>query len=326
MLRALLVLVLLAVGTISRAESPPLTIETKIPLGNVLGRIDHLAIDLARERLYVAELDNDSVGVIDLRQQKVIQRLTGLREPQGIGYSLAADTVYVATGGDGAIHAFKGPELNAAGVITLGGDADNVRVDDTMQRVVVGYGNGALAIVDTTTLRKMGDVQLKGHPESFQLDTIHHRIFANVPDAHVITVVDSHELRTKAFWSTKDMASNYPLALDSDTQRVLAVFRRPAALGVFDMKDGTRVATVPTCGDADDVFFDSKRSLVYVSCGDGMVDVIRANANTYTSIAHVATGAGARTSLFVPELERLYVAVRAGGGESAAIWVLRPSP
>jgi hypothetical protein len=35
---------------------------------------------------------------------------------------------------------------------------------------------------------------------------------------------------------------------------------------------------------------------------------------------------GARTSLFVPELDRLYVAVRASGAEPAAIWVFKPTP
>src|SRR5262245_8495752 len=34
---------------------------SKIPLGDVSGRIDHLAIDLARRRLFVAELGNDTV-------------------------------------------------------------------------------------------------------------------------------------------------------------------------------------------------------------------------------------------------------------------------
>jgi hypothetical protein len=38
------------------------------------------------------------------------------------------------------------------------------------------------------------------------------------------------------------------------------------------------------------------------------------------------TIAGARTSLFVPELDRLFVAARANASEPAAIWVFRPTP
>jgi len=47
------------------ADPAPLAVETRIALGEVSGRIDHLAIDAARWRLYVAELGNGSVGVID---------------------------------------------------------------------------------------------------------------------------------------------------------------------------------------------------------------------------------------------------------------------
>src|SRR5882724_2688891 len=90
----------------------PLSLETKIPLGQVKGRIDHLAIDAARQRLYVAELGNDSVGVIDLKDSKVVRTITGLREPQGIGYVPSSDTVYVANAGDGSVRLFHGAELS----------------------------------------------------------------------------------------------------------------------------------------------------------------------------------------------------------------------
>src|ERR1700758_5019324 len=44
----------------------PLILEAKIPLGQVSGRIDHLGIDVKRRRLLVAELGNNSLGVVDL--------------------------------------------------------------------------------------------------------------------------------------------------------------------------------------------------------------------------------------------------------------------
>jgi hypothetical protein len=50
------------------ADSMALVLEAKIPLGDVRGRIDHFAVDLGRQRLFVAELGNNGVGVIDLRR------------------------------------------------------------------------------------------------------------------------------------------------------------------------------------------------------------------------------------------------------------------
>ena len=116
------------------------------------------------------------------------------------------------------------------------------------------------------------------------------------------------------------------MALDLQQKRVLTVFRRPARLAALAMRDGNPVAAVETCGDADDVFLDGKRERIYVSCGDGHIDVFDAAGDAYPRIARIASVAGARTSLFVPELDRLLLAVRASGGEPAAIWIYRPTP
>src|SRR3954468_23292318 len=84
-----------------------LELEAKIPLGNVKGRIDHMAVDLDRQRLFVAELGNGSVGVIDLKTATVTHRIPGLEEPQGVGYDASADTLYVAGAGDGSVRLFR---------------------------------------------------------------------------------------------------------------------------------------------------------------------------------------------------------------------------
>jgi hypothetical protein len=91
-------------------------------------------------------------------------------------------------------------------------------------------------------------------------------------------------------------------------------------------EDGHIVAKAETCGDADDVFVDAKRRRVYVSCGEGMIDVLEPAETGYRRLVRVPTVSGARTSLFVPDLDRLFVAVRARSREPAAIWVFRAVP
>jgi hypothetical protein len=115
------------------------------------------------------------------------------------------------------------------------------------------------------------------------------------------------------------------MALDEENQRVIVVFRNPPRLSVRDMRNGSVVAERETCGDADDVFVDAKRQRVYVTCGEGFIDVINANAD-YAGLARITTRRGARTSLFIPTLDRLAVAVRASGNEPAELWIYRPSP
>src|SRR4030088_858832 len=128
------------------ADPAPLQLETKILLGNVRGRIDHMAVDLKRQRLFVAELGNDSVGIVDLQNRKLIHRIAGLKEPQGVGYEPSSDTLYVANARDGSVQLFEGSDYKTTGRIELGSDADNVRVDAAAGRVFVGYGSGGLAV------------------------------------------------------------------------------------------------------------------------------------------------------------------------------------
>jgi chromate transporter len=312
-------------STAAAAEPAVLELESKIPLGVVRGRIDHLAIDVSRQRLYVAELGNDGVGVIDLKERRTVRTLTGLREPQGIGYVPSTDTLYVANAGDGSVRLYRGGDLIPDGQIELGADADNVRVDDAAHRAFVGYGDGALAVIDVATRGKVADVALKGHPESLQLAASGKRIFVNVPDAHVIAVVDRASNQQVGSWPTGELRANYPLALDQDGQ-VLAVFRHPARVGVFQAQDGRLLTSFDTCSDSDDVFVDANRHRLYVICGDGVIDVFAQSGDGYRRAARVTTAGGARTGLFVPALDRLFVAVRATGGVAAAIWVFRPVP
>ena len=237
------------------------------------------------------------------------------------------DLVVVASAGDGSVRFFRADDLAPAGNVALGDDADNVRVDPRTGNVIVGYGSGGLAIIDPQTRSKIGDIKLAAHPESFQLDAASGRIFVNVPDGGHIAVVDLATAKQIANWTVPDLSANFPLAIDGSGMVVAAVFRRPAKLVLLDTKTGAATQRLDTCGDADDVFFDAKRRRIYVSCGAGAVDVFQADPTGYRSIARIETSLGARTSLFVPDLDRLYVAARAGlVGSDAAILVFRPLP
>jgi hypothetical protein len=47
------------------------------------------------------------------------------------------------------------------------------------------------------------------------------------------------------------------MALDETPQRLLVAKRAPAQLQVYDTATGRRMAEIPLCGAADDLFFDA---------------------------------------------------------------------
>ena len=322
-------LALWSLSVLASAQTPEnpilLQLETKIPLGPVLGRIDHMAIDLKRQRLFIAELGNDSVGIVDIGAHKTIHTIDDLAEPQGIGFVPDTDTIYVANANDGSVRLFRGTDYAAAGRIDLGSDADNIRLDSNANRILVGYGDGSIAAVDVTQQKKFGDIPLPAHPEGFQIGGEPKQVFVNLPGAHAVAVLDGASGTQKAKWPLHE-DGNFPMALDTSTDRVLIVSRTPPKLIALAEEDGAVVGTADTCADSDDLFIDAKRGRVYVSCGAGFIDVFQILGSSYQRVGHIATTAGARTSLFVPELDRLFLAVRGSERQEAAIWVFRPAP
>lgn len=304
----------------------PLVLEASIALPGVRGRIDHMAVDLKRRRLFVAELGNNSVDVADLSAGRVLHRIGGLSEPQGVGYSEKADLIFVANAGDGTVRFFRGADFTPDGMIPLGDDADNVRVDPRTGLLVVGFGGGGLALIDPKTHAKVAEIRLPGHPESFRIDPENGRAFVNIPDAREIALVDLGARRVLAHWETRNLRGNFPMALNAASSRLAVVFRDPPLLALLDPANGAIRTKAKTCGDADDVFFDDRRRRIYISCGAGAVATFQIEAQGVQPLQPMSTSIGTRTSLFVPMFDRLFVAQRAGASRQAAILAYRPAP
>src|SRR5262249_50131507 len=218
--RMLMKLALLAAAALTLGGAPlraeaPLVLDAKIPLGDVFGRIDHMAFDSGHQRLFVAELGNDSVGVVDLKARKTIKTIPRLREPQGVGYVPSTDTLYVASAIDGSLHLFEGPNFTPGAVIPLGKDADNIRVEAKTGTLFVGYGAGAVAAIDAGKRAKAAEWTLREHPEGFQLSPDGAHIFVNVPDAREIAVIDRASGKVTT-WAMHDGRANFPMALEDE--------------------------------------------------------------------------------------------------------------
>jgi len=304
-----------------------LELERVIPLPDVRGRVDHLAVDLGRKRLIVAELGNGTVDIVDLASDARVHRIEGLSDPQGVGYAAGPDVIAVANAGDGSVRLFRGGDFSAVGTVDLDSDADNVRLDPRSGYFIVGHGAGGLAIIDPVHATAVADIRLPAHPEGFQLDPANDRVFVNIPDAREIAVVGLAAGAQVAKMQVPGVRANFPMAVDPEGAFLATVFRSPARILLIETRRSIVVANAETCGDADDVFYDARRVRFYVSCGSGDLDVFARDAAGLHRIARLQTGSGARTALYVPELDRLYVAARAGWlGSTASILVFRPGP
>ncbi len=321
-MKRVLLAVILSLCVVRVDADAPLELVQTIALPGVEGRIDHLAIDVELQRLYVAALGNGTIEVIDLAADKRVGAIEGLHEPQGIAVIPKTHTIVVGSGGDGAC-LFYNSDLKQIGAVKELDDADNVRYDASADRIYVGYGDGFLATIDPAGPRLVGRVKLAGHPESFQLASADRRVFVNIPSAHRVAIVDRGR-GVVGSWRVFQAHANFPMALDEKHQRLFIACREPAQLLVFNTETGAVTVIIDCVGDADDVFYDAARSRIYIAGGEGLVSVFsQVDADHYSRIGAVSTAPGARTALYSPDTDKLYVAVPHRGAQSAEIRVFQ---
>src|SRR6184192_1721622 len=134
--------------TAAHAEEKTLQLKQTIPLPGVEGRIDHLDLDAASDRLFVCALGNNTVEVLDLRKGERIHSITGLGAPQGIAYIPELNRIFVANDKGGICKIYDGKSFQVVGELDFKDDADNVRYDDATQKIYVGFGGGGIAVVN----------------------------------------------------------------------------------------------------------------------------------------------------------------------------------
>src|SRR5213595_4034599 len=304
----------------AHAEQEAIKLKQTIALPGVEGRIDHFALDPSGERLFVCALGNNTVEVLDLRKGQRIHSITGLGSPQGIVYVPELNRIFVANDKGGIFKIYDGKLFQSVAEVDFKDDADNVRYDNAAKKIYVGFGSGGIAIVNVSDGKQVGSIKLSAHPEAFELEKQGKRIFVNVPNSRHVAVIDREKGEVVTTWKTDLAFGNFPMALDEANHRLFVGCRIPSKLVVLNTDSGDAVTKIDISGDPDDVFYDNKRHRIYAICGAGKIDIIeQTDANSYKAFTKVDTASGARTGLFVPEQDTLFVAVPNRGSQQAEI-------
>lgn len=306
----------------------PLTLQQTISLPGVTGKFDHLAIDTADNLLFITAGTNHSVEVIDLKTDKIRQSITGLGKPHGLAWDAATGSLYLSDGLLGELRVYKGTPLALVGKIKLSDDADDMAFDETRHLLFVGHGGKdaanppKVAIVNTRDFSLVENVSTAAHPEGLAIDPQSGRIFANIADSGEVAAVDPSSKSVVAHWKLTKAADNVPMAFDGEDQLLFVACRTPGMLIALDASTGKEIANQPTADGADDLFYDPALRRVYVISGAGEVDSYQVDkAKNLHPLEVVPTSAGAKTALFVPAQNLLYVGVPGVGGKPAEIRV-----
>ncbi len=309
------------------AGETSLELVQKIPLRGGAGRLDHLALDSRGNRLFIANLSNNTLDVVDVKAGRLIKQIPHQQKIQGVAYAPDVDRIFVGNGADGVCNVFDGKSYDLVRSIKLD-DADNVRFDARTGRVYVAHAENALSAIDSRSLEIKATIKLPGAPEAFQIDPSRPRLFVNIPRPSQVAEVDTDKNEVVRRFPLTLAAANFPMALDAPGGRLFVGCRQKPAVLILDVHTGRQRARVPIPGDTDDLFYDARRHRLYVSCGAGFLAVLeRKGPDDYRVVERIPTAKLARTCFFDPGRGRLYLPVpRQPGGDGPVLWVFQARP
>ena len=306
---------------------PPLKLVATTPLPGFSGDFDHFGVDLKGNRLFLTAEEHQTVEVFDLKTGKRIHSITGFEEPHAMVYLPETDRLIVTDGNEkaGMVRVVNGKDYKFVDTIQLLPNVDAGAFNPVKQQYYVEVGGGAskaethlLSVIDTKTFKHVGDITLPGNrSEAMAIDRAGKKLYVNLTGTDEVGVVDLDTRQLIARWPVPDARVENSMALDEPNHRLFIATRQPAKFFVFNTDTGKVVTVLPCAGFNDDMWLDSARKRIYVTGSETTSVFEQQDADHYRSVAEVPTGYRARTSVFVPSLNRLYVAVSAKGKPDA---------
>jgi len=305
-------------------ETNTLTLTQTILLPKVQGGFNHMSVDAEHQRLFAAAPTNKTLEIIDLSSGKPWRSLEG-EKPAAARYAPEFNQLYVPRGQ--SLYIYDGKTFDLVTKVDLESNLDELQYNASAKQLYVGCMTAdktGIAVIAIPEGKLLGKIPLPAKPQGIVVEQKGKRIFANMPSLKQIAVMDREKRTLLDAWPLTDMQGNTPVALDEARNRLFVGARQPAQLAVFNAATGKLVARVDINSDTDDLFYDPTHKRVYVSCGEGFIDVIaQRDANRYQLLERIPTIAGARTSTFAAGLSGFYLGVPRRGDDPAEIRVFK---
>jgi DNA-binding beta-propeller fold protein YncE len=317
----------LCLGVVNAQEKPPLKLIKTTPMPGFTGDFDHFGADVKGNRLFLAAEEHKTVEVFDLRTGERIHSIEGFGKPLMMAYLPESNHLVVTDGGDSEVHLVDCKKYKIIKTIKLGECVDHGVLNPVNRHYYVENGGGSsgpthvLSIIDTKSFKHVGDV--KGLPgdsnEGMVIDRSGKKLYVNLTSTDEIGVVDLDKGQLVAKWPLPDAHVAHPMVMDEPNHRLFIATRKPAQFIVFNTDTGKAVTSLPCVGINSDMSFDVARKRIYVTGSEAASVFEQRDADHYEHIAEVPTAYRAKSSIFVADLKRLYVAVSGKGRPEAKL-------
>jgi hypothetical protein len=185
-----------------------------------------------------------------------------------------------------------------------------------------------ISIIDTASEAKIGDIRLPAPSlEAMIIDQASDSLYVNLPEKNAIAVLDLKKRAVIAIWPLTMGKRNEAFALDAEHHWLYVGCNDGDVRGsivVIDTQTGKELQRLSIGSWVDSMFYDPARRRIYASTGVGEVFTYERRADgSHEELEPVDTAVMARTALFSPELDRLFVAVPHLGWTTAKVLVFK---
>jgi DNA-binding beta-propeller fold protein YncE len=287
------------------------------------GGWDYMALDASTRFLYVTH--GTQVEIMNVDTGAKLEPITGLKGVHGVAFAPDKGRGYISNGRGNSVTVFDLKTNKALLEIPITEqNPDAILYDKFSNRVFTFNGRTSNATaIDADTNKPVGIVDLGGKPEFAQTDG-KGMIFVNNEDKSEVVAFDAKSLAVKKRWSIAPGEGPSGLAIDLKNKRLFSVCDK--ILAVSDYENGKLVTTVPIGKGPDAVRFDPATGLIFASCGEGVLTVVKQeSADTYAVLETVTTARGARTMELDPKTHDVFV-VTAEFGPTPAPTTEQPHP
>jgi DNA-binding beta-propeller fold protein YncE len=290
--------------------------EIKLPLKQVLDvpltgnatRLDYQSLDTQSGRLYIAHLGDDMMTVFDVKTQKIVGDVKGLKHVHGVLAVPELHRVYASATGTNELAAIDDQTLQIIARVPAGEYPDGIAYASKEKKLYVSDLHGKTdTAIDAVTNKVVATIELEAPAGNTQYDAETNRIFVAVHKLNAIIEIDPTIDKIVGTYPLAGCQDAHGLLIDGVNRFAFAACEGNATMAMFDLKTKKLLAIYPVGDDPDVLAFDTQLKRLYVSAESGVVTIFDERSNGLETAGRGFFAANAHTVAVDSTTHRVYL-------------------
>jgi DNA-binding beta-propeller fold protein YncE len=279
---------------------------TTYPVPNTgTGTFDYITIDSAARRLYLSH--QTRVEVLNADTGKAVGFIPDTPGVHGAAIVSKFNHGFTTNGDEAKVSMFDLKTLKVIKKIDVGPDVDSFVYDAGSGRVFVScHESKDITAIDPAKGEVVGKLDVGGAAEQM-VSGGNGLMYANIEQLGEVLAFDAKTLQIRNHFPAAGCTQASGLAVDTKNLR-LFMGCRSKIMFVMDGHDGRIVTQMPIGAKNDNAWFDPQQRLVFVSNGEGVLNIFHQKGpDEYEDAGAVTTEPNAKTSAFDAKTGKVFL-------------------